>query len=106
MDPAVPQPATSPRSDANRLVVDLGAVRDNFRVLAGRSESAECAGVVKADAYGLGLEAVVRALARAGARTFFTAFTAEAVTLRALLPEDLHLCAVAFPRERRRRLAP
>ena len=87
MDPAVPQPATSPRSDANRLVVDLGAVRDNFRVLAGRSESAECAGVVKADAYGLGLEAVVRTLARAGARTFFTAFTGEAVTLRALLPE-------------------
>ena len=72
---------------ANRLVVDLGAVRRNFRTLAARGSIAECAGVVKADAYGLGLEPVAQALARAGARTFFTAFTGEAVRLRPLFPE-------------------
>ena len=70
----------------NRLVVDLGALRDNYRALAARAGPAECAVVVKADAYGLGLEPVARTLARAGARTFFTAFGAEAAGLRALLP--------------------
>ncbi len=72
---------------ANRLVVDLGALQDNFRSLAARAPGAECAGVVKANAYGLGVEPVASALARAGARTFFTGFTAEAVGLRALLPD-------------------
>ena len=84
--PTVPPPSFS-LPVANRLVVDLGALRDNFRALAGRADTAECAGVVKADAYGLGLEPVARTLVRAGARTFFTAFTAEAASLRALLPD-------------------
>ena len=84
--PTVPPPS-SPAPVSNRLVVDLGALRDNFRALAARAPAAECAGVVKADAYGLGLEPVARTLVRAGARTFFTAFTSEAVGLRALLPD-------------------
>lgn len=87
MSPAVPPPAPRSNPVANRLVVDLGALRDNFRSLAARARTAECAGVVKANAYGLGLEPVARTLARAGARTFFTAFTGEAVCLRALLPD-------------------
>ena len=87
MHPLHPMSEPPPVPVANRLVVDLGAVRDNFRVLAGRGSGAECAGVVKADAYGLGLEPVARTLSRAGARTFFTAFAAEAVGLRALLPD-------------------
>ena len=70
---------------ANRLIVDLRALRENFRSLAARS-TAECAGVVKADAYGFGLAPVARALAEAGCRTFFTAFAGEAAALRALLP--------------------
>ena len=70
---------------ANRLVVDLRALRENFRALAGRS-AVECAGVVKAGAYGFGIEPVSRTLAGAGCRTFFTAFTSEAAALRALLP--------------------
>ena len=80
-------PSSSPLPVSNRLVIDLGALQDNFRALAARAPAAECAGVVKADAYGLGLEPVSRTLARAGARAFFTAFTAEAVGLRALLPD-------------------
>ena len=80
-------PSSSALPVSNRLVVDLGALRDNFRALAARGTGAECAAVVKADAYGLGLEPVARTLVRAGARTFFTAFTAEALNLRALLPD-------------------
>jgi alanine racemase len=54
-----------------------------LRDLAG---DAECAAVVKADAYGLGMDPVAPALARAGCTTFFVATLAEAEALRALLP--------------------
>lgn len=70
-----------------RLVVDLGAVADNYRLLAGRAAGAECAAVVKADAYGLGLDAVVPALVAAGAHTFFVAHPFEARQVRAAAPE-------------------
>jgi alanine racemase len=49
------------------------------------SAPAECAAVVKADAYGLGMAAVAPALARAGCETFFVATLGEAEELRALL---------------------
>jgi len=45
------------------------------------------AAVVKADAYGLGAVATSRALAQAGARTFFTATTNEALVIRKALGE-------------------
>lgn len=50
------------------------------------SAPAECAAVVKADAYGLGMAAIAPALARAGCTTFFVATLGEAEQLRALLP--------------------
>src|SRR5690606_14535761 len=43
--------------------------------------------VLKADAYGAGLEPVGRALAAAGCRTFFVALPEEGVRLRAVAPE-------------------
>ena len=87
MSTVATSPVTHPVPVANRLRVDLGALRENYRALAARGSAAECAGVVKADAYGLGLEPVARSLARAGTRTFFTAFTGEGVRLRSLFPE-------------------
>jgi alanine racemase len=48
--------------------------------------TAECAAVVKADAYGLGMDRVAPALARAGCTTFFVATLGEAESLRGLLP--------------------
>jgi alanine racemase len=50
------------------------------------SAPAECGAVVKADAYGLGMQQAAAALARAGCETFFVATLAEASALRALLP--------------------
>ncbi len=47
---------------------------------------AECAAVVKADAYGLGMQQAAPALGRAGCKTFFVATLAEGIALRALLP--------------------
>ncbi|MGC2410109.1 MAG: alanine racemase [Methyloceanibacter sp.] len=68
------------------LTIDLDALLANYRRLADLSAPAECAAVVKADAYGLGMAAVAPALARAGCKTFFVATLGEAKDLRALLP--------------------
>ncbi len=51
--------------------------------------------MVKADAYGLGLEIAARALANAGARTFFTATLGEALRTRALLGEGPRIVALS-----------
>ncbi len=69
------------------LVVDLGALAANWRQLARLARGAECGAVVKADGYGLGQAAVMRALAKDGCRTFFVANLLEGETARALAPE-------------------
>jgi alanine racemase len=70
-----------------RLTIDLGALADNWRDMAKRSGRARTAAVVKADAYGLGLEDCGTALYEAGARDFFVAVAQEGVTLRAYAPD-------------------
>lgn len=71
---------------AARLIVNLAALGENYRTIA-ESTAATVAGVVKANGYGLGAPAVARALHAAGCRTFFTAFTREAVELRRVLAD-------------------
>lgn len=69
-----------------KLTIDLGAIAANWRALDALSGPAcETAAVVKADAYGLGIVPVAKALATAGARTFFVAQTEEAAKLRVAL---------------------
>ncbi|HEY7846163.1 MAG TPA: alanine racemase, partial [Bradyrhizobium sp.] len=65
------------------LTVDLDAIIANWRKLEKTAVPAECAGVVKADAYGCGIEPVSKALAAAGCKTFFVATLDEAGILRA-----------------------
>jgi len=65
------------------LIINLDAVEENFRALTGLLLTSECAAVVKANAYGLGLEPVTAKLAKAGCRTFFVADIAEARRVRA-----------------------
>jgi alanine racemase len=69
------------------LTVDLDALVANWRKLEKSAVPAECAGVVKADAYGCGVGPVARALAGAGCKTFFVATLDEARIVRAALPE-------------------
>lgn len=69
------------------LTVDLDALAANWRLLRSRSGDAECASVVKADAYGTGIEQAVPALAAAGCRTFFVAHLSEAVRARKVAPQ-------------------
>jgi alanine racemase len=69
------------------LGIDLDAIEANWKKLAGTTVPVECAAVVKADAYGCGLEPVARKLATAGCRTFFVADVGEGRRLRALAPD-------------------
>ena len=74
-----------------RLQLDLGALAQNFHFLRRRGTGSlpaeQAAAVVKADAYGLGLEPVARRLWREGCRRFFVAVAQEGVELRGLLPD-------------------
>ncbi len=71
------------------LTIDLNALSANYRLLRDRAAPAECAAVVKADAYGLGMAQAAPVLWRAGCRTFFVATIAEALTLRGLFREAI-----------------
>jgi alanine racemase len=79
---AEPLPETAgPLADpetGGTLTIDLDAVEANWRALAHKLLTVECAAVVKANAYGLGLEPVTGKLAKAGCKTFFVADIAEA----------------------------
>src|SRR3982075_2509660 len=68
------------------LTVDLDAVVANWRKLEKTAVPAECAGVIKADTYGCGVDPVARALAAAGCKTFFVATLDEARAARAAVP--------------------
>ena len=71
----------------SRFTVDLDALAANYATLRERSAGAEVAGVLKANAYGLGGAHVAARLWAEGARSFFTAGVAGAEAIRALLPQ-------------------
>ncbi|ESY82722.1 alanine racemase [Mesorhizobium sp. LNHC220B00] len=64
------------------LTIDLGAIRENYRRLNARLGGVRCAGVVKADGYGLGAGQVAWALMKEGCDVFFVALLAEGIALR------------------------
>jgi alanine racemase len=70
------------------LAIDLDAVRANWRLLRDTAGKAACAAVMKADAYGLGMDRVAPALALEGCRVFFTAHLEEGIRLRQVVPAD------------------
>lgn len=74
-------------STTGTITVDLGRIAANWRALAEKVAPARCAAVVKADAYGLGAERVVAALARAGCTAFFIATPTEAEVVRRIAPD-------------------
>ena len=69
------------------LTIDLDALAWNWRFLNEKAAPARAAAVVKANGYGLGAPTVVRTLAKAGCRLFFTAHLDEAITVRETLPD-------------------
>jgi alanine racemase len=81
LKPAGPAPGAA--ETGGILTIDVAAIAANWQALARQLIAVECAAVVKANGYGLGLKPVVTALARAGCKTFFVADLAEARTVRA-----------------------
>jgi alanine racemase len=82
-DPA--SPAIPPDARAV-LTINLDAVRSNWSMLAERAGRATCAAVIKADAYGLGIDQLATALRNQGCDTFFVATLAEARRVRYAQP--------------------
>jgi alanine racemase len=64
------------------LTIDLSAIEANYKALRSTATPAECAAVVKADGYGLGLEPVAKHLADIGCSVFFVADLSEGKRLR------------------------
>ncbi len=75
-----------------RLTVDLDALVANWRALdAASSSNTETGAVIKANAYGLGVQPVARALAKAGARRFFVAVAEEGAAVRDCLGPNVEI---------------
>jgi alanine racemase len=64
--------------------IDLNAIRQNWQKLRSMSSN-DAAAVVKANAYGLGLAQITKALYAEGARIFFVATAEEGAELRSIL---------------------
>ncbi len=75
---------------SGRLTIDLGAIARNWKGLDAISANSLTAAVVKANAYGCGMERVAATLAHAGAQFFFVATPDEGLMLRAQMP-DAHI---------------
>lgn len=67
----------------NRIIIDLGAIRHNYRLMADSlPEAVRVIAVVKANAYGHGMAEVAQTVAAAGCRDFAVAIVEEGAALR------------------------
>jgi alanine racemase len=83
---------------SNRLTIDLGALAANWRRMDKLSGKARAAAVLKANAYGIGIEPAASTLYAAGARDFFVASVEEGVALRPIVPDGrIHILAGMWP---------
>lgn len=84
--PATADVAADPRPNRATLDIDLAAAVANYQRFVAASHGGEVGAVVKADAYGLGLEALSVAFWGAGCRAFFVATCEEGERLRGQCP--------------------
>ncbi len=81
-----------------RLTINLGNLVENWRTLNLRSGNARASAVVKADAYGLGIEEVTAALYHHGCHDFFVANADEGMLARQFAPDArIFVLAGAWP---------
>lgn len=78
-----------PLTAGAHLVINLAALQHNWHCLQTylKPSVTSCAAALKANAYGLGMEQVGRALFSAGCRSFFVALPEEGLQARKLFPE-------------------
>ncbi|MDX1575181.1 MAG: alanine racemase, partial [Kiloniellales bacterium] len=98
-NPDEPEESAAARRAGAILRIDLDALAENYRILAGQAApGVDCAAVVKADAYGLGMDRVAPVLFAAGCRRFFVAQLEEGIDLRGLLPgAEIHVLGGLLP---------
>lgn len=72
------------------LQIDLKAIADNYDLLCRKTKKSICSGVVKTNAYGLGLETVSLTLAASGCNHFFVTHIEEGIRLRTILNNRLY----------------
>jgi alanine racemase len=75
----------SGENNQSQLRIDLGALTRNWAFFADKAHGAHCAAVIKANAYGLGMAPVAKALAEAGCDTYFVAHSFEGRQARQVL---------------------
>ncbi len=80
-----------PHHPTSRYTVDLDALAANYAFLKSQAGGAEVAGMLKANAYGLGGAHVAARLWECGARSFFTAGIGGAEAIRALIGPDAEI---------------
>lgn len=84
----------------NGLSVDLSALASNWRYLnAQLASSSACGAVVKANAYGVGVEPVVQRLMKEGCQHFFVANLEEAREIKPLVSNDIAVFVLAGCKE-------
>lgn len=76
-----------PIQDHAVLEIDLGAIAENYHALTAQLTDSVLAAVVKANAYGLGIDAIVPVLNHVGCKTFFVAHAREGAQIRELAPK-------------------
>ena len=69
------------------LTINLHNLQQNWQILQDHAPTAECAAMVKADGYGLGVLELIQALHQQGCRTFYVATLEEAIQIREKLPQ-------------------
>jgi alanine racemase len=95
-----PSPTSRPDDRAGALLtVDLAALVENWRLLKRQVTDPACdvGAVVKADAYGLGADPVVKALKAAGCATFYVAHLDEGLAVREALGDGPRVVVMHGP---------
>ncbi len=82
----------------NRVEIDLGLIRQNFRIIQSAVSPLETMAVLKADGYGLGSVAIREALKKEGCRKFGVADSIEAQALHDG-ESDIHILGDILPEE-------
>ena len=82
-----------------RITINLDALAYNYKAMKKMASQLECGAVVKADAYGLGLQPVCETLRASGCRVFFTATLVEAIEVREILPDAILYSFEVFTKE-------
>jgi len=90
-------PSLESRTSAT-LTVDLSAIAENWSQLDSLTGAkCDCGAVIKANAYGLGMDQVAPALLAAGCDTFFIAYLDEGIQLRAVIGDDARIVVMHGP---------